>query len=122
MPIHPHHRAEGLEPKRDARRTRASAGPRYPGNGNGSWDSVQAPLTLITAFLRLARSSTFGRSAQGCGGAGGGRGCRVARWWVIKRVSGGAAINAPPPPPLPPPTPFSPQTPLSPPPPNPSQP
>src|SRR5262249_29787213 len=29
------------------------------GNGYGSRDSVQAPLTLITAFLRLARSSTF---------------------------------------------------------------
>jgi alpha-acetolactate decarboxylase len=29
---------------------------------------VQAPLTLITAFLRLASSSTFGRSAQGCDG------------------------------------------------------
>ena len=32
----------------------------------GSRDSVQAPVTLITAFLRLASSSTLGRSAQGC--------------------------------------------------------
>ena len=39
----------------------------------------QAPLTLITAFLRFARSSTFGRSAHGCGEAGGVRGCRIAR-------------------------------------------
>jgi len=38
-------------------------------NGYGSRDSVQAPLTLITALLRLARFSTFGRSAHGCGGA-----------------------------------------------------
>jgi len=35
--------------------------------GYGSRDSVQAPLTLITAFGRRASSSTFGRSAQGCG-------------------------------------------------------
>ena len=41
------------------------------GKGYGSRDSVQAPLTLTTAFGRLASSSTFGRSAQGCGGAGG---------------------------------------------------
>ena len=40
------------------------------GKGSGSLDSVQAPLPLITAFLRLARSSTFGRSAQGSRGAG----------------------------------------------------
>src|SRR5215468_4512678 len=51
-------------------------------------DSVQAPLTLITAFLRLARSSTFGSSAHGCGGAGGARGCKIARWSMMKRVSG----------------------------------
>ena len=38
-----------------------------------------AALTLIIAFLRFARSSTFGRSAHGCGGAGGVRGCRIAR-------------------------------------------
>src|SRR2546427_9848654 len=44
------------------------------GKGYGCWDSVHAPLTLITAFGRVARSSTLGRSAQGCGGAGGGRG------------------------------------------------
>src|SRR6516165_1166095 len=47
------------------------------GKGYGSRDSVQAPLTLITAFGRLASSSTFGRSAQGCGGAGGVRGCMM---------------------------------------------
>src|SRR5260370_27116857 len=35
------------------------------GKGYGSRDSVQAPLTLITAFGRLASSSTFGRSFQG---------------------------------------------------------
>src|SRR5438876_39042 len=40
------------------------------GKGYGFCDNVQAPLTLITAFLRRASSSTFGRSAQGCGGAG----------------------------------------------------
>jgi len=45
------------------------------GNGYGFCDSVQAPLTLITAFLRLARSKTFGRSANGSFGAGGVRGC-----------------------------------------------
>src|SRR5207247_2149375 len=39
------------------------------GNGYGSRDSVQAPLTLITAFSRLARSSTVGRSAHGWRGA-----------------------------------------------------
>ena len=57
------------------------AGERIPtsGNGYGSRDSVQAPLTLITAFLRFARSSTFGKSVHGCGGAGGVRGCRIAR-------------------------------------------
>ena len=54
-------------------------GSQMSGNGYGSFDSVQAPLTLITAFLRLASSSTFGRSAQGFGGAGGTRGCRMAR-------------------------------------------
>ena len=29
------------------------------GNGYGFLDSVEAPLTLITAFLRLARSRPF---------------------------------------------------------------
>src|SRR5437764_1290792 len=47
-----------------------ASGSQMSGNGYGSRDSVQAPLTLITAFGRLASSSTFGRSAQGCGGAG----------------------------------------------------
>jgi hypothetical protein len=56
------------------------------GNGCGSRDSVQAPLTLITAFLRLARSSTFGRSAHCCGGAGGVRGRRIARWSIQRRA------------------------------------
>src|SRR6516162_5230282 len=78
--------------KPQASNTRAS-GSQISGNGNGSRDSVQAPLTLITAFLRLARSSTFGRSAQGCGGAGGVRGCRIARWSIMKRVSGWRSIN-----------------------------
>ena len=57
-------------------------------------DSVQAPLTLITAFLRLASSSTFGSSAHGCGGAGGTRGCRMPRWSMMKRVSGWRSISA----------------------------
>ena len=34
-----------------------------------SFDSVQAPLTLITTFLRLARATTFGRSAHGSAAA-----------------------------------------------------
>jgi len=58
------------------------------GNGYASRDSVQAPLTLISAFLRLAKSSTFGRSAHGCGGAGGVRGYRMPRWSMMKHVSG----------------------------------
>src|SRR5262249_104210 len=61
-----------------ASNTRAS-GSQMSANGYGSRDSVQAPLTLMTAFLRLARSSTLGSSAHGCGGAGGVRGCRRAR-------------------------------------------
>src|SRR6266851_4782884 len=56
--------------------------------GYGCRDSVQAPLTLITAFGRLASSSTFGRSAQGCAGAGGTRGCMMPRWSMMNRVSG----------------------------------
>src|SRR2546425_10965187 len=59
--------------KPQASNTRAR-GSQMSGKGYGSRDSVQAPLTLITAFRRLARSSTFGRSAHGCGGGGGGRG------------------------------------------------
>ena len=47
-----------------ASNTRAS-GSQMSGNGYGSRDSVQAPLTLITAFLRFARSSTFDRSTHG---------------------------------------------------------
>ena len=64
------------------------------GNGYGLRDSVQAPLTLITAFGRFASSSTFGRSAQGCGGAGGTRGCRMPRWSMMNRVSGWRSISA----------------------------
>ena len=64
------------------------------GNGYGSRDSVQAPLTLITQFGRLASSSTFGRSAQGSGGAGGTRGCRMPRWSMMNRVSGWRSISA----------------------------
>jgi hypothetical protein len=66
------------------------------GKGYGSRDSVQAPLTLITAFRRLARSSTFGRSAQGCGAAGGVRGCMMARWSMMNRVSGWRSMSAAP--------------------------
>ena len=47
--------------------------------GYGSLDNVQAPLTLTTALGRLARSSSFGNSAQGCGGAGG---VRHGIWYV----------------------------------------
>ena len=66
------------------------AGQRLPDVREGirSWDSEQAPLTLITAFLRLARSSTFGRSAQGSAGAGGTRGWRMPRWSMMNRASG----------------------------------
>lgn len=49
-----------LEPQ--ASNTRAS-GSQMSADGYGSRDSVQAPLILITAFGRLATSSTFGRSA-----------------------------------------------------------
>src|SRR5262249_15763767 len=73
--------------KPQASNTRAS-GSQMSGKGYGAFDSVQAPLTLITTFGRLARSSTFGRSAQGCGGAGGTRGCRMPRWARVKRVLG----------------------------------
>src|ERR1700736_408637 len=66
------------------------------GKGYGSRDSVQAPLTLITAFGRLASSSTFGRSVQGCGGAGGVRGCMMARWSMMNRVSGWRSMSAAP--------------------------
>src|SRR5690349_16015790 len=47
-----------------------ASGSQMSGNGYGSFDSVQAPVILITAFLRLASSTTLGRSAQGCCGAG----------------------------------------------------
>ena len=66
------------------------------GNGYGFCDSVQAPLTLITAFSRSASSSTFGRSTHGCCGAGGVRGCRIARWSMMNRASGWRSINAAP--------------------------
>src|SRR3989442_5741751 len=79
--------------KPQASNTRAS-GSQMSGNGYGSLDSVQAPLTLITAFLRLASSSTFGRSAQGSGGGGGALGWRMARWSMTKRVSGWRSISA----------------------------
>src|SRR6266850_1394100 len=49
--------------KPHASNTRAS-GSQMSGKGYGSRESVQAPLTLITAFGRLASSSTFGRSVQ----------------------------------------------------------
>ena len=56
--------------KPHASNTRAS-GSQISLNGNGSCDSVQAPLTLTTAFLRFASASNLGNSAHGCGGAGG---------------------------------------------------
>jgi len=49
---------------------------------------------LDHSVLALARSSTFGRSAHGCAGAGGVRGCRIARWSMMKRVSGWRSITA----------------------------
>ena len=58
------------------------------GKGYDSRDSGQAPLTLITAFGRFASSSTFGKSAQGCGGVGGVRGYMMPRWSMMKRVPG----------------------------------
>src|SRR5580704_19080311 len=64
--------------KPQASNTRAS-GLQMSGKGYGSLDNVQAPLTLITAFGRLARSKTLGRSAQNRDGARGVRGCRMAR-------------------------------------------
>src|SRR2546423_13273178 len=70
------------------------SGSQMSGYGNGWCDSVQAPLILITAFLRLARSTTFGRSAQASGGAGGTCGCRIAIWSMMKRVSGWRSISA----------------------------
>ena len=73
--------------------TRAS-GSQMSGKGYGSRDSVQAPLTLITAFGRLASSNTFGRSAQGCGGTGGTLGCRMPRWSMMNRVSGWRSMSA----------------------------
>src|SRR5688500_1248271 len=51
-----------------------ASGSQISGYGYGLCDSVQAPLTLITAFGRFASSSTFGRSAHASGGAGGVRG------------------------------------------------
>ena len=40
-------------------------------------DNVQAPLTLITGVWALGEFQASGRSAQGCGGAGGTRGCSM---------------------------------------------
>src|SRR5215475_16202034 len=76
-----------------ASNTRAS-GSQMSGNGYGSRASVQAPLTLITAFGRCASASTCGRSAQGCGGAGGTLGCTRPRWSTTNRVSGWRSISA----------------------------
>src|SRR5450759_2093124 len=63
-------------------------GIRFPGQRAG------AAETLITAFGRLASASTFGRSAQGCGGAGGVRGCMMPRWSMMNRVSGWRSTSA----------------------------
>ena len=79
--------------KPQASNTRAK-GSQMSLKGYGCRDSVQAPLTLITAFGRFARASTFGRSAHGSGGAGGTRGCRMPRWSMMKRVSGWRSTNA----------------------------
>src|SRR5215831_10256896 len=70
------------------------SGSQMSGYGYGCFDSVHAPLILITAFLRLARSTTLGRSAQGSGGAGGTFGCMTAIWSMIKRASGQRSISA----------------------------
>src|ERR1700751_4389215 len=70
------------------------SGSQMSGNGYGSFDSVQAPVILITAFLRLASSTTFGRSAQGCGGAGGTLGCWMPIWSMMNRASGWRSISA----------------------------
>src|SRR5213595_2691706 len=81
--------------KHQASNTRAS-GSQISGKGYGSRDSVQAPLTLITAFGRLASSSTFGRSVHGSRGAGGTRGCKMPRWSMMNRVSGWRSMSAAP--------------------------
>src|SRR4051812_35691834 len=64
----------------------------------GEWirlfDSVQAPVILINALLRLASSTTFGRSAQGCGGAGVTLGCWMPIWLMMNRASGWRWISA----------------------------
>ena len=62
-----------------------ASGSQISGYGYGSCDSVQAPLTLITAFGRFASASTFGRSAHASGGAGGvveyrNRAGELSRW------------------------------------------
>src|SRR4029079_16853775 len=51
-----------------------ASGSQISGYGYGLCESVQAPLTLMTAFDRFASSSTLGRSAHGFGAAGGVRG------------------------------------------------
>jgi hypothetical protein len=50
----------------------AVEGSRY---GNGSCDSVQAPVILMATMGYSASASTFGNSAQGCAGGGGSNGC-----------------------------------------------
>jgi len=81
----------GSEPQ--ASNARAS-GSQMSGNGYGCCDNVHASLTLITAFVRFASSSTFGRSALGRGGAGGTRGYGIPRWSMMNRVSGWRSISA----------------------------
>ena len=51
-------------------------------------------MILITAFLRLASSTTLGRSAQGCCGAGGTLGCWMPIWSMMNRASGWRSISA----------------------------
>ena len=96
--VHDRKRARPVRPPQAALEPQASnkrvSGSQMSGNGYGSFDKVQAPVILITAFLRLASSTTFGRSAQGCGGAGGTLGCWMPIWSMMNRASGRRSISA----------------------------
>src|ERR1700733_6867509 len=61
--------------------------------GNGSWESVQAPVILILTFGYCASASTFGSSAHGSAGTGGGKGCCRPRWSMTMTVSGFLAAS-----------------------------
>src|SRR5215475_7119575 len=71
-----------------------ASGSQMSGNGYGCFDRVQAPVILITAFLRLASSTTFGRSAQAFGGAGGTLGWLMPMWSMMNRALGWRSISA----------------------------